>query len=112
MAIRGAADTIRHNAALWDGVTEHPHRFGGVEFLYGKRELGHIHGDSLLDIPLPMNVRTQLIEKGEVKEHHIVPDSGWVSFYIKREEDVSKAIALLRRSYDIAVESAKMKRDV
>ena len=31
------------------------------------------------------------------------PESGWVSFYIREPEDVEKAIALLRRSYDLAV---------
>ncbi len=29
----------------WPGVTAHPHRFGGMEYRLGKRELGHIHGD-------------------------------------------------------------------
>jgi hypothetical protein len=110
MAAKGAADAIRQNAALWDGVTEHPHRFGGVEFRRGKRELGHIHGDSLLDIPFPMDVRNELVAKGEVEEHHLLPKSGWVSFYIKREEDVAIAVALLKRSHDIAMEAAKKRR--
>jgi predicted DNA-binding protein (MmcQ/YjbR family) len=32
-----------------------------------------------------------------------LPESGWVSFPIGEPEDVEKAIALLRRSYDLAV---------
>ena len=53
--ITGASERIRHAMSLLDGVTELHHRFGGIEFRLGKRELGHIHGDSLLDIPLPTN---------------------------------------------------------
>jgi hypothetical protein len=34
--------------------------------------------------------------------HHILPNSGWISFYIKRTDQVKAAIALLRRSYDLA----------
>jgi len=107
----GAAQTIRNAMLLLDGVTALPHRFGGIEFRLGKRELGHIHGDSLLDIPFPMSVRNELVENGEVKKHHILPDSGWVSFSITSEADVAKAIALLRRSFDIAVSSAQRKQD-
>jgi predicted DNA-binding protein (MmcQ/YjbR family) len=35
--------------------------------------------------------------------HHILPDSDWISFYIKRDDQVEPAIALLRRSYDLAI---------
>jgi hypothetical protein len=34
--------------------------------------------------------------------HHVLPESGWVSFYIRQEGDIEQAIALLQRSYDIA----------
>jgi hypothetical protein len=110
MTIRGATEKVRTDVLSWKGVAELPHRFGGIEFRYGKRELGHIHGNKLLDIPFPMNVRTELLEKGEVKKHHIMPESGWISFYIRKEEDVQKASALLRRSYDIAVELARKRK--
>ena len=43
---------IIHNAMLEQpGVTAHPHRFGGTEFRLGKREIGHVQGESLLVIP-------------------------------------------------------------
>jgi hypothetical protein len=31
-------------------VTVAPHRFGGVEFRVGRRELGHLHGNRLADL--------------------------------------------------------------
>src|SRR5258708_33623003 len=84
----------------WVGVTAQPHRFGGTEYRLGGREIGHIHGDHLLDIPFPKSVRNELVAAGLAEPHHILPNSGWISFYIKRIDQVESAIALLRRSYD------------
>ena len=86
----------------WAGVTAQPHRFGGTEHRFGAREIGHIHGDRLLDIPFPKSVRNELVAAGLAEPHHILPNSGWISFYIKRIDQVESAIALLRRSYDLA----------
>jgi hypothetical protein len=61
----------------WDGVTSASHRFGGVEFLLGKREIGHLHGDRLADLPFPRRVRDELVESGRAKPHHVMPQSGW-----------------------------------
>ena len=36
-------DRIEREVGSWEGVTTHEHRFGGVEFRLGKRELGHLH---------------------------------------------------------------------
>jgi hypothetical protein len=82
-------------------------RCGGIEYCLGTPELGHIHGDRLLDIPFPKTVRDEIVDTGLAEPHHSLPDTGWVSFYLRAEEDVQKAIALLRRSYEIA---SKQKR--
>ena len=102
MSITGAREPIHASVTSWVGVEAHPHRFGGTEFMIGKREIGHIHGDWLVDIPFPTKVRDQLIAAGRAEPHHILPDSGWISFYLRQEADVDRAIALLRMSYDIA----------
>jgi Family of unknown function (DUF5519) len=100
-----------HDAAMsWPGVTSRPHRFGGTEYRLARREIGHVHGDYLVDIPFPKNIRNELVAAGMAEPHHILPDTGWVSFYIKRPDQVEPAIALLRRSYDLA--SAKSKANV
>ena len=88
--------------AVWESVSSQPHRFGGIEFRIGKRELGHLHGDYLLDIPFPRKMRDELIESGRVAPHHILPESGWVSFYIRCEEDIDEAIRLLNLSFELA----------
>lgn len=102
MAIRGASDTIKSELLKLDGVTAHPHRFGGVEYRIGKREVGHIHGDYMVDIPFPTRVRNELVAAGSAQPHHLLSDSGWISFYIRAPEDVDHAIGLFRQSYDIA----------
>jgi hypothetical protein len=100
-------EKIQQTVAAWEGVSSHPHRFGGIEFRLGKRELGHLHGNYLLDIPFPWNVRNELVESGRVAPHHILPESGWISFYIRRNEDVDEAIKLLNLSFDIAKEKIR-----
>src|SRR4030095_2246479 len=44
----------------WPGVTSGRHRFGGVELRYGRRELGHVHGNRLVDLPFPLLIRDAL----------------------------------------------------
>jgi Family of unknown function (DUF5519) len=95
-------ERIQQTVAVWEGVGSQPHRFGGIEFRYGKREIGHLHGDYLLDIPFARKVRDELVEAGGVTPHHILPESGWVSFYIRREEDIDEAIGLLNLSFELA----------
>lgn len=102
MSVRGAQERISKAVKSWEGVTSAPHRFGGVEYVIGKREIGHIHGDSLVDIPFPKKIRDEIVEAGRAKPHHILPETGWVSFYIREAEDVDKAIGLLEESYRIA----------
>ena len=102
MAIRGAQSQITTTVQTWPKVVVAPHRFGGVEYQLGTREIGHIHGDSLVDIPFPRAIRNQLVEAGLAQPHHILPESGWISFYIRTQADVSQAIDLLHQSYAIA----------
>ena len=108
MSIRGASKQIIDTLLTWEGIETHPHRFGGTEFRMGKREIGHIHGDSLVDIPFPKKVRNEIVVAGEASPHHILPETGWVSFYLREDGDVEKAIMLLNRSYKIALKRKNM----
>jgi hypothetical protein len=94
------AKLIEEQVASWPGVTVEPHRFGGVEFKVGRRELGHLHGSRLADLPFPVKVRAQLIESGKAKPHHVLPDSGWVSVQVRGPQDVETVIELFRLNYD------------
>jgi hypothetical protein len=102
MTVSAAQETITRAVTTWEGVTVQPHRFGGVEYVIGKREIGHIHGDHWVDIPFPKKVRDEIVQAERAQAHHILPESGWVSFYLRQPEDVAQAIALLAESYQIA----------
>lgn len=102
MTVPGARAEIECAVLAWPGVEAHPHRFGGAEYRLGRREIGHVHGDALVDIPFPKAVRDEVVAAGHAEPHHILPDSGWVSFYLRDAADIPRAVALLRRSYDIA----------
>ncbi len=94
---------IIHNAMLeQEGVTTHPHRFGGTEYRLGKREIGHVHGESLVDIPFPKPVRDEVIANGLAEPHHLLPKSGWISLYLRQQHDTQTAVQLLNRSLEIA----------
>lgn len=102
MSVRGAREKI-HDAVLgWPQTTARPHRFGGTEYRLGNREIGHVHGDYLVDIPFPKKVRDELVMASRAQPHHILPESGWVSFYIEDAVDVEQAVELLRLSFDLA----------
>ena len=97
-----SAQRIEAAVTAWDGVTAHDHRFGGRELRLGKRELGHLHGDHLADLPFPKRIAAMLVETGRARPHHVLPDSGWVSLPIRGEQDVDAAIELFRLSYERA----------
>jgi hypothetical protein len=102
MAVSGAKERIDVALQGWSGTTSQPHRFGGTEYSLGRREIGHVHGDSLVDIPFPKKVRDELVTAGRAEPHHILPESGWVSIYLTQAADVDRAIELLRLSFEIA----------
>ena len=85
MSVSNAQKIITQALTSWEGVSTAPHRFGGVEYLLGTRELGHIHGDHLVDIPFPKKVRDEVVGAGLAQPHHILPETGWISFTCGRK---------------------------
>ncbi|MEK6569772.1 MAG: luciferase family protein, partial [Bacteroidota bacterium] len=66
-----------HNVKAASVLTEQEQE----KLAYLLKKLGHIHGDSLLDIPFPMKVRDELVTARRVEPHHVLPKSGWISFH-------------------------------
>ena len=93
-------DDIVRAVSAWPGVTAGPHRFGGTELRVGGRELGHVHGSRLADLPFPLLVRNELVAAGWAEPHHIYPESGWVSRFISDDSDVADVIELFRLNYN------------
>lgn len=112
MSVLGAQAVITKAVTAWEGVPVAPHRFGGVEYAIGTREIGHIHGDHMVDIPFPKKVRDEIIAEGRAQAHHFLPETGWVSFYIRQDKDVEQAITLLNESYQIALKQKSKKLEV
>lgn len=109
-----ASSRIESVVTGWPGVTARPHRFGGREYRVGPqsagtgtederttvgREFGHTHGETQADVPFPRALRDVLVRDGRTSEHHLYPESGWVSFYVGEDGDGDGAVALLRLSY-------------
>lgn len=109
--VEDVGERIRREVLSWPGVRAAAHRFGGVEFLLGRRELGHLHGDRLADLPFPVRVREELVREGKAQPHHYLPQSGWVSYPIRDEQDAAGVIALFRLAYDRAVASRGLPDD-
>jgi hypothetical protein len=90
---------LEGQVCLWPNVSIHPHRFGGREFRLGRAEIGHVHTGGIVDIPFPRSIRDALLSEGLSEEHRWVPNSGWITFRIRSDEDLQHAVWLMRLSY-------------
>jgi hypothetical protein len=90
-----AMEKIEASMARIPRVKIQPHRFGGIGFSLDGKELGHIHGNGLLDVFVGKTRRDEFVRNGNAIAHHIFPNSGWVSFWIRDEANVNSAIELL-----------------
>ena len=99
-------EQIKRELLSWPNVTAMPHRFGGTEFHVNNHEIGHLHGSRMADLPFPVRVRRELVATGRAAPHHILPETGWVSYYIRGAEDVPAVVELFRLNYDRLVDAA------
>lgn len=77
------------------GLQLRVHRFGGVEFALAGRELGHLHGNGLLDVHVGCASARVLIGERRAEPHHLFGESAWISFWLCSHEDVPFALDLL-----------------
>ncbi len=89
----------------WTGVTKEPGRFNSTAYLLGRREIGHVHGNSVADLPFPRATYDELIASGRAQPHH-AGVRGFVSVWLDAPDGVSRAIALFRMNYDRASAAA------
>ncbi len=98
-------DDVENEVLLWQNTSVQAHKFGGIQFNLSGKELGHIHGNGLLDILFSRKIKSQLLKEGKVKEHHTFKNSGWITFQIQTADDGKSAIKLLKYSYSISAKS-------
>ena len=94
-----AVEAVRAAVGSWDGVTIHAHRFGGVEFRSGRRELGHLHR-TFADLPFPRRIRDVLVAEGRATAHHVLPESGWVTVAMRTRSEIANVIELFKWNYE------------
>jgi hypothetical protein len=92
----GLRESLEREACRSLGVELGVHRFGGVGFKLSGQELAHLHGNGLFDAFVGMSARESIVRSGMALPHHVFPRSGWVSFWIKTEADLPKALELMR----------------
>jgi hypothetical protein len=92
------AARVTAEVLTWEGVSQHEHRFGGVELRLGRRELGHLHLQGWADFPFTARIREMLIETGRVTPHRFGVE-GWVSRDLDEPDEV---VELFRLSYERA----------
>jgi hypothetical protein len=98
-----ASERIRAEVESWPEVETGPGRFRSIRFTVGRRELGHLHGESIADLPLRPERKAELIAAGVVRPHRYTPpDSGWVTIDLD-DEGADLVIELMRASYERAV---------
>lgn len=93
------AKTLEDVVSAWSRISVHPHRFGGTEFLFGAAEVGHVHNNGTVDIPFTRPIHDALLAEGLAEQHRWVPNSGWITFRIRSEQDIAHALWLMRLSY-------------
>jgi hypothetical protein len=90
---------IEREVKSWPGVTTGDTGRGGLQFSYGRVELGHLHGSSFADLPFPKKVRDELIAKGRASVHPPLPDSGWVRRRMDGPDVDEAVIEIFRINY-------------
>ena len=97
--MKSSLEKLEEEVSRWPDISVHPHRFGGREFRFRKAEVGHVHTGGIVDIPFTRPIHDALLEEGLAQEHHWVPNSGWITFRIRTEQDLKHAVWLMRLSY-------------
>jgi hypothetical protein len=104
-------EVVEREVSGWPGVEARPHRFGEVEFRVKGHEIGHLHGSRIADLPFPVRMRKELVAEGKAEPHHVLPLTGWVSYYPRGPEDAPAVVELFRLNYEHLVQRGKKKAD-
>lgn len=74
-------------------------------------EIGHLHDNRMADLPFPVKMRRELVAEGKAEPHHLLPRTGWVSYYPCGPEDAPAVVELFRLNYEHLVERGKRKAE-
>jgi hypothetical protein len=95
-------DRITEIVTAWAGVSAVTGSRGEWSFRVGKRELGHLHGNSVAHFFFDKATWQGLAAEGRITHHPVFPGKiGPAARRIATEADVLDVIALLRLNYDL-----------
>ena len=96
-----AHDRITAEVTSWPGVTAATGSRGEWSFLLGKKEIGHLHGNSVAHFFFDEDTWVTLAAEGRITYHPIFPNKvGPAARRMASDADVADVIALLRLNYD------------
>ena len=98
--------SVEREVLNWPGVTSEAGRFGATSFRYGKREIGHVHGDRIADLPVTREMREEILSRGRARPHR-AGVKGYISYPLEDPEDVAVVLEILGRNYDRAKAAAE-----
>jgi len=106
-------DDVEKEILTWPGTTATTHKYGGLQFNYGNKELGHIHSNGLLDMLLNRKLKQQLMQQNSrVQDHHMLKNTGWLSFYMETYGDKEFVLELFEMAYQVYVDKTNNKRNI
>lgn len=96
-----ASQQITEEVTAWPGIEAGTGSRGEFAFKFGRREIGHLHGDRVAHFGFPKGVWAELKEQGRIGYHPVFPGKpGYATRKIESEADVRDVIALMRVNYD------------
>lgn len=85
----------------WPGVTVEAGGRGELAFKVGRKELGHLHGDSAAHFSFSRPLWSELMEAGRITYHPVFPGrAGPAARRIRDASDVEDVVRLLRLNYE------------
>src|SRR5204862_3477020 len=91
---------LRQRILGLSSVTERPN--AGIHedafFVRGKMFM-HIHGHGHCDIRLSKSDQERVLAEGKARSHRWAPEAGYVTFVVNNDEDLDRAMGLIRISH-------------
>ena len=73
---KSASERITDEVTSWPGVTAGTGRRGEWSFKFGRKEVGHLHGDRAAHFVFPKSVWAELVRAGPHRRSPGVPGQG------------------------------------
>lgn len=98
---RSPSRRISDEVTSWSGVASGMGSRGELAFKVNRKEIGHLHGDSVAHFFFARELWARLKAEGRITEHPVFPGKqGPAARRIATEDDVRDVIALMRLNYD------------